>query len=240
MSDNSRKTAFFVGKVVRVEFLVILVGGCRCVSSSWPLSPYFYLNILLDYLTRLARIPRIPPDHLAPGRTILPFFSADVIEDAKAMFNDRAYRRLAETGFPDYDKDIPRFVDADEEEEELPPPRWRRPAYDYDDDEEEYEEPEAALRYALRRIESIRYSIENERANLQALLRNNPQLAAKWQEFAAGGGISADDFEAFLNGKFRVRLGARTRRHLRLISNRRPPPIRLRRRQNDDPPDEAA
>lgn len=131
--------------------------------------------------------------------------------------------------------------DDDDAEEWVTRPRRPLRTYDFDaDDEEEYQPPEEALLHGLRRTESCRHSLESERANLQALLRNNPQLAAKWQEFAAGGGISADDFEAFLNGKFRVRLGARTRRHLRLITNRRPPRIRLRRRQNDDPPDEAA
>src|SRR6516225_8501831 len=79
-------------------------------------------------------------------------FSADVIEDGNAMFGDPAYRRLQETGFPDYDEEeaIPRRGGRPFTAEDEPPPRWRRPAYDHDDDDEEYREPEEALRYSLR------------------------------------------------------------------------------------------
>jgi len=140
------------------------------------------------------------------------FFTQDDFEDAEEMFRDY----------------------GDDEEE--PPPRRRLRAYDFDDDDEEYREPEEALRYSLRRIESHRQSLENERASLQSLLRNNPRLAAKWAEFTAAGGVSSNDWEAFLNGKFRAKL-VRTRKHLRVVSNS--PRIRLRRRDRDGP-DEAA
>ena len=155
------------------------------------------------------------------------FFTQDDFEDAEEMFRDYG---------DDEEEAIPRRGGRPFTAEDEPPPRWRRPAYDHDDDDEEYREPEEALRYSLRRIESHRQSLENERASLQSLLRNNPRLAAKWAEFTAAGGVSSNDWEAFLNGKFRAKL-VRTRKHLRVVSNS--PRIRLRRRDRDGP-DEAA
>jgi hypothetical protein len=164
------------------------------------------------------------------------FAQDDDEEDVEEMFRDY---------YDDEEEPPPRrrlrAYDDDEEddEEESPPPRLRRRVYDDDDDEEDEnpENPERATLYGLRRAESLRHDLEDVLARLQTWLRDNPRLAARWAEFTVAGGVSSDDWEAFLAGNFRSRL-TRTRKHLRLVSNRRPLSIR-RRRPNDDP-DEAA
>jgi hypothetical protein len=132
-------------------------------------------------------------------------------------------------------------------------PDWQRLAarrpQEYGDDEdreydfgfeEEGEEHglELDLLQALRSVEHHCHWLERGRARVARLLRNNPQLAAKWKQFTSEGGIGAKDFENFRHGKFRCRL-TRGKKHLRLVSSRNPPSIWLRRSQNDDP-DEAA
>jgi hypothetical protein len=173
-----------------------------------------------------------PPTHT--GRpSAAEFFAQDDFEDAEEMFNDPAYQRLVAKR-QEYDDE-----DEDDEEESPPPRLARRCVYDFDDDEEEEDEnptdPEQATLYGLRHAESLRHDLENVLARLRAWLRNNPRLAARWAEFTAAGGISSEDWQRFLAGNFRSRL-TRTRKHLRLVSNRRSP---RRRRPNDDP-DEAA
>jgi hypothetical protein len=148
----------------------------------------------------------------------------------------------------DEDEELPRrrrrlrAYDDDEDEDESPPSRRRRRLdEDDEDDEDEYfnEDPEEELLDTLEHLDHYRQQMDVHFVALQSLLRRYPDLQAKWQEFGCGGGITAEDFRKFLAGRFRNRR-TRTRRHMRLISNRRPPAIRLRRRQNGDPPDEAA
>ena len=70
----------------------------------------------------------------------------------------------------------------------------------------------------LYNIEYHRNAIANVTDKFEYWLGSSKQLRDVWNRFLIGGGISANDFQAFLNGKFRCR-PVRQRRHLRLISN---------------------
>jgi hypothetical protein len=101
-----------------------------------------------------------------------------------------------------------------------------------------HDDPEQELLDILEKFDELREKLQRETEFLQMLLEYNPELAGQWQQFTSAGGVTLEDWERFLAGNFRSRI-TRTRRHMRLVSNRRPPRIRLRRRPNDDP-DEAA
>jgi len=128
--------------------------------------------------------------------------------------------------------------------------RLRRARVDEDDDDDDepgqiralrprraypnyYPNPEHELSDVLRTLDYHREGMQEQTSYLQTLLQCNPELAVRWQQFTSAGGVTAEDWERFLAGDFRSRI-TRTRRHMRLVSNR-PLRIRLRRRQNDDP-----
>jgi hypothetical protein len=73
-------------------------------------------------------------------------------------------------------------------------------------------------------------------AALASLLRRHPDHQRQWHAFLRSGGVTAEDFEGFLDGHFRPRM-IRHHRHLRLIVSRKPVPIQ---RRPDTDPDEAA
>jgi len=112
--------------------------------------------------------------------------------------------------------------------------RLRREHYD------EYcrDDPEQELLDILEKLDELREKLQRESEFLQMLLEYNPELAVQWRQFTSAGGVTLEDWQQFLAGNFRSRI-TRTRRHMRLVSNRRSPSIRLR-RSSDDDPDEAA
>src|SRR5690348_3082035 len=67
-----------------------------------------------------------------------------------------------------------------------------------------------------RGIEQHRRQITEAYAIFADWLAGSPQLAKEWRGFIAAGGVNADDFIAFLDGKFRP-LPVLQQRHLRLI-----------------------
>jgi hypothetical protein len=70
----------------------------------------------------------------------------------------------------------------------------------------------------LRAIERHRQALRDAATNLQRWLSSSPGFAQTWHGFTAAGGVSADDFERFLDDRMRYRPTKR-KRHLRLIVN---------------------
>lgn len=81
----------------------------------------------------------------------------------------------------------------------------------------------------LERIEGHRREIAAEQELLRRWLAWSPDLQEAWNKFQRYGGTSGQDFRALMQGNLRHRLNLRSKKHLRLISNRQPRPIRLRR-----------
>jgi hypothetical protein len=71
----------------------------------------------------------------------------------------------------------------------------------------------------LHTIECHREAIACATDKFEYWLQSSGQLRDTWQRFLISGGVSAEDFRAFLNSKFRCRR-VRQRRHLRLVSGR--------------------
>jgi hypothetical protein len=71
------------------------------------------------------------------------------------------------------------------------------------------------------------------RDQLTALLRQHPDLQERWAKFQRQGGATTKDLEDFFNGRFRPRI-TRTRRHLRLVSNRELIGVKLKRKTGND------
>jgi hypothetical protein len=80
--------------------------------------------------------------------------------------------------------------------------------------------PEEELIELLESIEQWQHRLVRDRSRLAALLGYTPDLQQRWDQFTRQGGITAKEFEAFLDGKFRARI-TRQRRHLRLVSSRK-------------------
>ena len=80
----------------------------------------------------------------------------------------------------------------------------------------------------LNGIEQHREALAHADAVLSDWLCNSPQFGQAWHDFAAAGGISANDFYAFMDGRFRGRPGVRQLGHLRLIANDAAPSIARR------------
>jgi len=79
----------------------------------------------------------------------------------------------------------------------------------------------------VEEIEQLWTGIEHHRCEIAAAqaiwddwLDNSPELANEWSKFCAAGGLTAQEFVAFLDGQFKQR-SVRQRRHLRLISSRK-------------------
>jgi hypothetical protein len=84
----------------------------------------------------------------------------------------------------------------------------------------------------LRRIEWNRKALEDAHSKFKEWCSQSSELAATYRKFTAAGGISADDFTRFLEGRFRHR-PARAKRQLRLVSSTKPQPRRLYRSHDD-------
>lgn len=68
----------------------------------------------------------------------------------------------------------------------------------------------------LGRIERHREALECEQATLTRWLAGAPELAADWAGFTRMGGVTAEDFARYLDGRLRSRR-TRRKRHLRLV-----------------------
>jgi len=71
----------------------------------------------------------------------------------------------------------------------------------------------------LRSMERHRQSLRESETTLSKWLRASPEFSGAWNVFMSAGGISAEDFDKFLDGKFRAK-HTRQKRHLRLIMSR--------------------
>jgi hypothetical protein len=87
-----------------------------------------------------------------------------------------------------------------------------------DDGEENFTEDDAKIAFLsiLDSIDRCRARLRDEQALLAQALREEPELRRQWQEFTRVGGVTAYDFERFLEGRFRHRR-TRQRRHMRLV-----------------------
>jgi hypothetical protein len=68
----------------------------------------------------------------------------------------------------------------------------------------------------LRRIDWHRQALRQEQTTLQRWLNGSPALAIDWRRFTSSGGVTAEDFTLFKDGRLRQRR-TRHRRHLRLV-----------------------
>jgi hypothetical protein len=108
---------------------------------------------------------------------------------------------------------------------ERPPSRYDE--HDPDDPRTpEYDEIDEVLKY-LRSIEFNRGQWQYATAALQRMIDSSLELTETWNQFQAAGGVTADDFSDFINGKWRVRRTS-SRRHLRLLVSNPRRPVRLR------------
>jgi hypothetical protein len=145
--------------------------------------------------------------------------------------------------FNEDDTDVPRRRTRrlhELDDDEVKSSRRLRRRYEEEEDEEEdvlEQDPQEELVELLENIERHRERLGYNIGGLRALLRRNPLLEKQWNSFLRSGGVTANDLECFLNGQFRPRL-TRTRKHLRLVSNREPSRIRMR-RQSEEPDDAA-
>jgi hypothetical protein len=114
-----------------------------------------------------------------------------------------------------------RTRDDDNLDELRPRPRRREPS-DGDDIIAE-SEPQGELIEVLELIERSREQLNRHAIALRHLFRRYPGLQQKWEVFIRSGGITASDFERFLDGQLQLRPRiTRQHRHLRLIISRRP------------------
>jgi len=137
----------------------------------------------------------------------------------------------------------PPFIEDEDDEEIDRPlrPRRHRRRFEEDDEDrafEEEESPQDELVEILDSIERQRERLNCYHIRLTHLLRRNPELQDQYQRFSQASGLTAKDFELFLKGELRPRI-TRTKKHLRLVSNRKPLTNRLRlrdrnRNSNDD------
>jgi hypothetical protein len=89
---------------------------------------------------------------------------------------------------------------------------------DYDDDTRSYVEVDEVIGL-LRNIERYRGALARDTATLQRWLDGSSELQELWSKFMRCGGVTADDFRQFIDGRFRDRR-IRQRRHLRLVSSK--------------------
>ena len=91
--------------------------------------------------------------------------------------------------------------------------------FDHIDDgrpiDEDLDPNEDDLLALLRQIERKQAELATIRKSLSVIVRN-PLLSRIWRKFTSSGGITADDFARFREGRLRPRI-VHGRRHLRLI-----------------------
>ncbi len=94
----------------------------------------------------------------------------------------------------------------------------RTPA-DYEDDFDVYIDVDDVVSL-LRSIEYSQRQLRSAAEILQRYVEDSPDFAKAWREFNDAGGVSAEDFERFLDDRMRYR-PVKRKRHLRVISNNR-------------------
>jgi hypothetical protein len=143
---------------------------------------------------------------------------------ARAEVSERRQRQKVRDSIPRVEKSEPEW--------------WKREDYfdnhiGYEDDFDNYRiEPQDIL-YLLRTMENGRRTLRNAAIELQRYVEDSPGFAKTWREFMQAGGVSADDFERFLDDRMRHR-SIKRKRHLRLVANNTLRPLVLRRGRNDD------
>jgi hypothetical protein len=78
---------------------------------------------------------------------------------------------------------------------------------------------------ALREMAELRDKLDWRRRDIKMMFVQSPELRVRFEAFQKAGGVTADEWLAFMAGKFRHRRGIRRRRHLRLLVNQSKPPI---------------
>jgi hypothetical protein len=71
----------------------------------------------------------------------------------------------------------------------------------------------------LRSIEAHRQALCDNEATLHNWLRASSEFTRAWSKFVSAGGVSAADFDKFMDGQFRGRR-IRQKKHLRLVASR--------------------
>lgn len=71
----------------------------------------------------------------------------------------------------------------------------------------------------LRSIEGHQQALRDHQETLHQWLRASAEFTRAWDMFVSSGGISAADFDKFMDGRFRARR-IRQRKHLRLVASR--------------------
>src|SRR5262245_90465 len=122
-----------------------------------------------------------------------------------------------------------RHIGQDEDED------WLDDEDEWLDDEEIFTEDDAKTAFLsiLDSVERCRAQLRDELALLARALQEEPELQRQWQEFTRVGGVTADEFRRFLEGRFRHRR-TRQRRHMRLVASNTTKPARLRRSGGDE------
>jgi hypothetical protein len=122
--------------------------------------------------------------------------------------------------------------------------RGRPPHDPYDDDlprirdgkptrrETEYIAKKELLQ-AYRRIEECREGMKDAVTEIGELTEEFPFLGELWKSFVKLGGISSKELEKHLDGKIIRARHQRTKKHLRLVSDRPIKPIMIKRRHRD-------
>ena len=72
----------------------------------------------------------------------------------------------------------------------------------------------------LQSMERHQQALHEANSTMQQWLNGSDEFADAWREFTESGGVSVDDFKAFINGTFRCRL-VRRKKHLRLVNRNR-------------------
>jgi hypothetical protein len=107
------------------------------------------------------------------------------------------------------------------------------------EDDDEYQDEidfisEAEVVKLWNKIEQYRRAIGFQEQRFKRWLEVSPQLQKHWKQFTDAGGITAEDFSKFCQGKMRHR-STREKRHLRLISKKNSPTIKWKRtKQGND------
>src|SRR5262245_57284974 len=98
----------------------------------------------------------------------------------------------------------PRYDDEEEEDDigTYKDPRYyrRRRLPEEDEEDEDENDPEIDLLQLLLWRESYHHNLRRNREPIERLLHSYPDLCQRWQQFQRAGGVSAKDFEQFLNG----------------------------------------
>jgi hypothetical protein len=110
--------------------------------------------------------------------------------------------------------------------------QYRRRRLVDDEDDDEVLDPEIELLQLLYWQDSYQASLQRNRSRVDSLLRRYPDLLQRWQQFLRNGGVGAEHWEQYLNGRMRPRL-TRQRKHLRLISRKAASPVKLKTSSND-------